>query len=531
MEKGRWGLRPVGFVVALCFFIGLAVQGGGSAGDSAERISTDNARPDIIAIDVLKRFGPLERPAVQFLHDAHTEALAKEKKDCLSCHSKEEKYLSPKFKRLMDSDREAVMDIYHRECIGCHMDTAGAGKKSGPLVCAGCHSNKPLYTSSRQPMGFDKSLHFRHSKSQGKKCEVCHHAYDEKNKKLYYAKGEEGTCRYCHRKETEEKRVAMSLAAHLSCIQCHRETLARKKQAGPTQCGGCHDRDAQLGIEKIQELPRMERKQPDFTLLRISKDSLPQPEELRMQPVPFDHKAHETYNDTCRICHHETLKACNTCHTQIGSQEGKWVNIETAMHVKTAEKSCIGCHERSKMKKNCAGCHGWMARASKPADQSCKSCHREFSPEAAPPELQLDEKRLAAMMLNARVPVSETYPEMDIPEKVTIKALSEKYEPVELPHRKIVRKLVSGVQEEPLARFFHREPGTLCQGCHHHSPPAKKPPKCGSCHGKPFDKADLFKPGLMGAYHRQCMECHEQMGIEKPASRDCTGCHIEKRKW
>jgi len=36
------------------------------------------------------------------------------------------------------------------------------------------------------------------------------------------------------------------------------------------------------------------------------------------------------------------------------------------------------------------------------------------------------------------------------------------------------------------------------------------------------------KLGLKGAYHGQCMTCHQRMGIEKPLSTDCTACHPKK---
>ena len=37
-----------------------------------------------------------------------------------------------------------------------------------------------------------------------------------------------------------------------------------------------------------------------------------------MGRVPFDHAAHERYSETCRVCHHQEMAACNTCHT-VGS--------------------------------------------------------------------------------------------------------------------------------------------------------------------------------------------------------------------
>jgi hypothetical protein len=142
--------------------------------------------------------------------------------------------------------------------------------------------------------------------------------------------------------------------------------------------------------------------------------------------------------------------------------------------------------------------------------------------------LKPDRKLQAAQLLTSRPVVTGTYPNEDIPEKVQIKILSEKYEPVELPHRKIVAALVDNIKDNPMASYFHRTPGTLCQGCHHNSPSSKKPPQCGTCHGKPFDANYPLRPGLMGAYHQQCMECHSDMGLKKPVATDCEACHKKK---
>ena len=139
-----------------------------------------------------------------------------------------------------------------------------------------------------------------------------------------------------------------------------------------------------------------------------------------------------------------------------------------------------------------------------------------------------EEKMMAAQTLNYRDAVSETYSDEDIPETVAIKTLSNQYEPVKLPHRKIIRTMVAKIKSNQLANYFHHEKGTVCQGCHHNSPAAKTPPKCVSCHSKPFNEKDPFKPGLMAAYHRQCMECHKAMGIAKPVATDCTACHQKK---
>jgi hypothetical protein len=139
-----------------------------------------------------------------------------------------------------------------------------------------------------------------------------------------------------------------------------------------------------------------------------------------------------------------------------------------------------------------------------------------------------DEKELAARYLNAREPLSAMYPASDIPETVEIKALMNQYEPVKLPHRKIIKTLSKNIQDSKLVAYFHADKNTLCQACHHHSPAGPKPPSCASCHGQPFDERDPTKPGLMAAYHRQCMECHEAMNIEKPVATNCVACHPKK---
>ena len=100
-----------------------------------EQPGLDSGRADIVTIDGLKAFGPLERPPVIFLHDKHTEALAKEKKDCLACHLKGEKYLSLKYQRTEDTDKQAVMDTYHEGCISLPYGVSQGGQtlRSGHL--------------------------------------------------------------------------------------------------------------------------------------------------------------------------------------------------------------------------------------------------------------------------------------------------------------------------------------------------------------------------------------------------------------
>jgi hypothetical protein len=502
---------------------------GGVVGTQNPSDSAVEKRADLFQIDSLKAFGKLERPPVMFLHQKHTEALEQKNKDCTTCHLTEKDRLVPKYMRLKDSAKLTVMDIYHANCIGCHKQTADAKQKSGPVVCGDCHKDKPAVASSWQPIGMDKSLHYRHSKAQKEKCERCHHQYNEVDKKLFYAKGQEGTCRYCHKDRAQENRISLRLASHLGCIDCHRKTLAKFEDAGPITCNGCHDATQQKLIEKVKVVPRMQRNQPDTVLVKTTKSGIKDSNPAtRMNPVPFNHKAHETYNDTCRVCHHEDLNACVQCHTLEGTKEGEQVKLEQAMHRLNAPMSCLGCHELNQRDPKCAGCHAGIEKARQQDPSACQTCHVGNVTQILDSAQNTDEKLLAQLLLDARQPMTQTFDDADIPTDVEIKALMNEYRPVKLPHRKIVKTLFKNIQDNKLVNYFHRDKSTLCQACHHNSPASNKPPKCASCHGRPFDERDPFKPGLVAAYHRQCMECHQAMGIEKPVATACTACHLKK---
>ena len=82
MVKGKMKFRWVGILIAVflisTYCIGTQVFAKLSKDDS-------KSRADVIMIDTLKVFGYLEKPEVTFLHDAHTDALKKQDKDCLAC--------------------------------------------------------------------------------------------------------------------------------------------------------------------------------------------------------------------------------------------------------------------------------------------------------------------------------------------------------------------------------------------------------------------------------------------------------------
>ena len=63
-----------------------------------------------------------------------------------------------------------------------------------------------------------------------------------------------------------------------------------------------------------------------------------------------------------------------------------------------------------------------------------------------------------------------------------------------------------------------------CVLCHHHTPEGAAHPACRTCHEVAFKHEDLRKPGLKGAYHRQCMGCHREWSHETK----CKTCHVPR---
>jgi hypothetical protein len=528
MDKANIRRMGMGLLIAAAVLAGILT----ALAVADKRAEPALPRADIIIIDGLKTFGPLERPAVPFYHDKHTQALAQQQKDCLACHPSTDNRLSLKFKRTEDVSKPAVMAIYHDECIACHKEMREPGKSTGPVTCGECHVEKRAGQSNWQAIGLDKALHYRHTKAMDNKCEQCHHEYNPETQKLFYAKGQEGACIYCHKEQTEENRISNRLASHQSCIDCHRERTAQNKSAGPQECAGCHDPKQQALIERPAEVPRMDRNQPDAVLVKAVTEeqaALRGEVEKTIAGVPFDHKAHEGYNDSCKVCHHASLQSCASCHSLQGNADGKMVKLAQAMHQKSADMSCVGCHDQQKEQPQCAGCHHSIPPSrSLTSEASCRTCHSAEQVENPVELTEAQRRELAAELLAVRQPVRGTVAADQIPETVIIKKLVDQYEPASMPHRKIVLKLAEANQNSKLAAYYHKDPLTLCQGCHHNSPATLKPPQCGSCHGRSSEALNLTRPGLLAAYHQQCIECHTEMGIEKPAARDCTACHAKR---
>jgi len=500
-------------IMAVCLPIMFAILSGCGETEAGRRIE----RADIITIDGMKVFGRLSRPAVIYPHDKHTQALKEHDKDCAACHLKDDKgLLSPMFMRLADEDDKTTMAIYHDNCVECHKEMKAGGFEAGPVVCGDCHRREPEYLSTRQPMGYDYSLHYRHVVAVGDSCGLCHHVYDEQKKELVYVKGKESSCRDCHREMKIENVVSMREASHQACITCH---IERRK--GIRECAGCHDLEKQQSIERVDKPARIERNQPDFVLLAAGEKEL---ESSRMSTVPFDHKGHEGFTNSCRDCHHETLKACRECHTLAGDSTGADITLQRALHEMKSSHSCVGCHEIHKGDTDCSGCHSLMEQG-RLSQHACEICHA--GPE--PDKLAAVKGKYTSLrdFKPKKSEVRLSFTAKSIPEEITIGVIADKYEPAKMPHKAIIDTLMNKIADSRVATHFHGHEDVVCMGCHHHTPAGHKPPLCENCHGKPFNPSNIHIPGLYGAYHRQCLGCHEEMNIK--VEKGCEGCHAEKK--
>ncbi len=502
--------------------------------------SENDFRNDLIFIRLSDGSVTRQMPEVVFLHDKHTEAMPGQ--DCSKCHVKEKNAFVFKFNRVTDAGYDADKKLYHGKCIACHQEKRDQGIKSGPLTseCRLCHSQTPVYTSSAQPFGMNKSLHYRHEiaetipstgSDKNWNCGACHHEYDKDLKKTIYVKGKESTCRYCHKAEKTNDARSFRTVAHEDCLNCHLQLKSEDKKAGPADCSGCHDAVRQSKIEVIKDIPRIRRNQPDAVLLSLWLNEAVKsgkPSSQFINPVAFDHKSHEAGIDKCYSCHHASMDSCTVCHTRMGTEKSKYIRLDTAMHSTKAMASCIGCHRSRLQDRNCAGCHSQMV--SQPfADSNCNKCHT-ISRSALEPITADDKKtgNIAESEINLRAASQPLVPEKEIPENVTIDVMKDLYDGATFPHRKIIQTLAARIQDNKLAGYFHGTPQTMCAGCHHHSPASVTPPKCASCHGiSPSPEPD-GRPGLKGAYHGQCIRCHQEMGIEKPVATDCVACHKAK---
>jgi len=128
--------RPMVLAAAICLaIIGLSLSTLSFAQDEEMRLNTG----EDIAV---------QRTAVPFSHDLHMGLY-----ECLDCHHDykdganvlDEDTLeegNPDIRCATCHNDQADLDrqkAYHRQCMGCHIDTRKAGEASGPEMCGACH--------------------------------------------------------------------------------------------------------------------------------------------------------------------------------------------------------------------------------------------------------------------------------------------------------------------------------------------------------------------------------------------------------
>lgn len=132
----------------------------------------------------------------------------------------------------------------------------------------------------------------------------------------------------------------------------------------------------------------------------------------------------------------------------------------------------------------------------------CGACHACATPTEKQPCLRPCGRTTAGGQ--DRVATSATGPQL-----VILDELEDLYLPVPFDHK--------GHAE--MAKMTH---GCVC--CHHHTPAGWEHPACKTCHEISPAKEDIRKPGLKGAYHRQCLNCHR----EWDHATSCSICHPPK---
>ncbi len=96
---------------------------------------------------------------------------------------------------------------------------------------------------------------------------------------------------------------------------------------------------------------------------------------------------------------------------------------------------------------------------------------------------------------------------------------------IKLDNRYDTRELYSPVY---FSHYNHSEMSSIaggCEICHHYNPPGRIAP-CSACHEVNRLRTDISKPDLKGAFHQQCLGCHDKWSERKA----CSYCHFPNGK-
>jgi hypothetical protein len=498
-------------------------------------------------------------PPVSFDHERHGKTVLAAGQDCFSCHAPlPAEHGAPAFsgfKAASGLKGDARAQAYHEACVSCHV--GGELPAGGPALaeCRACHAGPvPSLPDQDFVPRFNGSLHSMHLDFPVVRAEGM-----ETARKIYPALADgailgetsDFNCLGCHPPQTRaapwpmgaaplpppdscaschvkgpgtgfaapdggKDLMSLTEAGHELCLSCHTRERAAERAAGPVQCSSCHDRAGWESYSAMYPGAARNVGQPAGMLLGSYAPEDPLSLEAHaagwkqaMPPVLFNHRLHER-NEDCASCHHSTVRrACSSCHTQEGSEDGNYVSLAGAMHSDNPRfTSCVSCHrEVVETSPECAGCHA--ARPARSAGEACGFCHR---PAPGPGDMPA--------FVSGRPAGTGSVKE--------IGRLSEEYGAVPFAHTAHVQRLADIIAERaPGMSAAHLKDRILCQSCHHNSPPDSIP-ECASCHPAALNAGGFppdGRPLLKAAYHQLCMDCHTRMEVKAPPAADCTACH------
>ncbi len=137
------------------------------------------------------------------------------------------------------------------------------------------------------------------------------------------------------------------------------------------------------------------------------------------------------------------------------------------------------------------------------AQLACEECHVCKNPTAADPCLRTCPRHWKGKEAGRKLTTAE------VPDVIILNELEKLYEPVKFSHK---------------LHAHMAEMGEGCVACHHYTPTNAAHPPCKECHSSSIVQESITKPGLKGAYHRQCMGCHKEWSGET----NCEICHASK---
>jgi hypothetical protein len=139
--------------------------------------------------------------------------------------------------------------------------------------------------------------------------------------------------------------------------------------------------------------------------------------------------------------------------------------------------------------------------------QSCTDCHSCETPTVENPCLKDCPRPLDSSEQN---PVRQMTNQSDLgPDTVIMNELEDIYAPVVFNHKAHARMMPFEGQ---------------CSICHHYQEDMEEIKSCRECHTVELQISEPSRIGLKGAYHRQCLNCHEEWDHE----RSCEVCHEKK---